>query len=1452
MKRFTTIIMAIVLLAVFIFPNVYAQVSSEKDIKNNLPKMLGANNVGKEFWFSVPPCFTDESAGNPNFIKLYVTSASTTPVFVEVPGKGYSLIKSSRANDVIEFNILPGVGQPYEKTGNQPYVPEQVFPGAGLHVWADQPLVVYCVVRYAYTSDGWLCIPVSSLGKDYILAGTNEEGMYGSTYKLPNTTTITAAYDDTQVRFTLGGNAMTVTGGGMKPGQSKTFPGMNKGDVLAISTARGDADLSGSRVYSNKPVGVVTGTFCADIPTGNRWCDYVAEMDIPCYTWGTELHVGKVPYRKFPSIIKIFAKEPNTTVYKDGRMIGQLKTGGGIEGNGFLMMRMSTYTNPPVPPRSCVISADKAISVTLYNTGTEEDAAAGNSDPFQMAITPVQQYQKEITFCTPGIAGSFGFPENYVNLVYEVDEYGMMPDDIEFATVIGGQFQWKKLKAQFSGVDELFALNKTYGNGKQYALKLITLPGDGVYKIRAKKPFAAYSFGYSSYDSYGFPTSAALADLEKPDTNAPVPVYVQKCNGDIDAATVTDMPNDAKIRSNMAMINMDPVDSYNYEFSYDEFIPGDARTVSWRLKVYDPTKDAKAVLSFTDRRGNDTTIIILYTSVKLSIQPSKHDFGLMQQDPSPSAKVSYAFDVLNESTNRVLITEIKLQMKNQHFTIDSMGVTLPHWLDPQGKIPFWVSFAPTEKGKFIDSIGVGDTCVFAYRAEVKAQVKEPMIDVSDINFGTVSLKDPAKSLDFQVRNPGGTPLTITAFTGPSRPEYTVNLPAHDVNNKFTPALVIQPGAQLNYTVTFKPTTIGEFPDQIVFSNNANKIDSICDIMGKSKRPSLSTNSYDYKAVRIDRPAFPRGPYTCAVGKEAIKFWNDGSEPTNITNVVITTVKGDASAFINTITNKPITNSDFIGMTVDTGMANAKMVPYVFQPKAVGDYEVTISYENSADTVLMSTLKGTGLLPRIETHDYDFGKTVIKDFSNKQTRTVVIKNLDKNPDNSDYLYADTVNIQDLILNPAGSISQNITAWGTSGWQFDKSAIGLNGLPHLLKPGEELSFDAYFVATQITDVTSTFTTVSEAEAEVTSTWTGKGESQGITTTGGTARLCLGTTQDINTVTITNSGSGDVTIGPLSLVPASPYLNFKNPSDVAARPLAKGQSVTIPFTFNPNFVLEPPVTIELNIPTTVLNDSLSKAVITVSSVHYEGVDNAEVFGQVTTRPWPQIGDAVPVRINYTRTDGDMSFAKVDLLNVTMSYNGGILKAIASSVVPGSAIPGFTIQNLVIDDKAGFLSFSLKSNGTAIFNADGEIAKMNFATFLPTSKDTTDFSKFVSTVDAFGNACVSVTHLPTSVKLQPTCAYDLRWIATTGNKYSFQSIAPNPVDQNGTTLNFSVALEGWTEIAIYNSVGELITFPVAGNLQPGEYSVALPVKELTSGSYMIRMLSGPFTKTQEMVIRK
>ncbi len=1421
MRKNYFLLLALLMAIMVLVPKQAVSQDVLEDVKSKMPELLGANNVGKEFWISIPPCFEDESSGYANFIKIFVTSPVKTLINVEVPGKGFFKTRMTVPNDVVEFNITPVQGTPWQKTGGQVTPPDNVYKGFGIHLWAEQPFVVYCVVRYRATSDGFLAFPVSSLGREYIVAAAKVDAMFGAiwNYKFPATVCMTAAYDDTKVRFALGGNVLTKTTGGMQPGQTKEWSLM-KGDVLVVSTEVNEGELSGSKVTSTRPISVVSGMYCSNIPTGNQWCDYTVEMDIPTYTWGNDCHVGKIPGRKFAEEIKIFAKEPNTKIFRNGLNIGTLQQAGGVEGKAFFYMRAT----PDRLPGSVVISGDKPITVSVFNCGVQEDGyPLPNSDPFVMGMTPVQQYQKEITFCTPGIMGGQNFPENYINLVYETDERGMMPDHIEFAgPVHGGDFTWARCNTKFAGVDELFPYNV---KGKQYALKTITLPSDGVYKIRSQTPFAAYSFGYSYCDSYGFPTSAALVDLEKPDTVAPVPTWTLPCTGEVKDGVVTDMPEDAKIRSNLSMIVFQSDFSFNYEFKYEDFVPGETRTTHWTLKVVDPSQDARAIITFTDRRGNDTTIKIEYFATKLTIHPQFADFGTMKK----GEKKLLNFWVVNESDqSSATVNELKLKSGAEGFKLVLGSITFPMVIKKLDSVAFQVEFTADNEGIFRDSIGVGDPCIFFYKSLVQAKVGNPIIFVGDAFFPKITVNTTSQ-LDVQVRNEGTVPLTITGYTGPSQTVYTTNLPVLDNNNPW----VLAPNESKVFTVTFKPTSVGSFPDKITFINDAGTDrKNVCNITGESMMPGLKANGYDWHERRINKSYAPDN------GDRVIVLSNDGNQDIRVTGVtIVKDTKGSAFKFDRA--------GMFGGFTVPA--QDSVYFAVTFDPTAQGLHELVLDYTNDFGIPTQTRLAGVGLLPRLQTYDYNFDTTTIQVLAERKTRRIVFKNLVYT---TDTLSSDVATITNFTEAAAADISLDGTTYGPNAWTYNKSAITF---PIVLQPGDSVEFDAHFVAQVPGPITATLTSVSDAENEVVSHWNGYGVSQLIRATGGSATSCVGSQAIIN-CSIENYGTTDLDVTSLEIDPLLGYVYFMNTNDAQGFKLASKATKTIQIGFTPTKAGTDNVNLVINSNAQGMEKITAPIIVT-------GVDYTRAAKLHTTVTPDRDRDGMPTpgedNINISVTfDGtsDLTMAAVDSVYMQINYNGGLIKYVDGSAAIGAMAPNWTIAKVTEDSKAGNLKFVLKTNAASL-NGSGEILNLKFATYLPTDKDVTNVTPmkvFAMNADQ-GSKCLMITPDSTTITLDQTCAYNLRsTLLFSGVNYALNAVNPNPIGTGGADISFAVGLDGYTTVAVYNTMGELVKTLVQGNVQKGAYQVPLGVEDMNSGMYWIRMISGQFSEEKQIIIAK
>ncbi|MFM8281489.1 MAG: hypothetical protein ACKN9Y_07860, partial [Bacteroidota bacterium] len=160
--------------------------------KKKLPSLLAGSNAGNEFYVSFPPVY-EEVPGGDNSLRIFVASGVRQEVTVEVKGKGVKLTKVTVPNDVIEFRISPGDGMPYSKPVTSIAPAEKVYQQSAVYIKSRAPIVVYGVARYQYTSDGFLAIPVSAFGTEYVIAAYPQYTAAGSIYDLPSVSNIIAA-----------------------------------------------------------------------------------------------------------------------------------------------------------------------------------------------------------------------------------------------------------------------------------------------------------------------------------------------------------------------------------------------------------------------------------------------------------------------------------------------------------------------------------------------------------------------------------------------------------------------------------------------------------------------------------------------------------------------------------------------------------------------------------------------------------------------------------------------------------------------------------------------------------------------------------------------------------------------------------------------------------------------------------------------------------------------------------------------------------------------------------------------------------------------------------------------------------------------------------------------------------------------------------------------------------
>lgn len=699
--------------------------ASQNIDKNILTRYASESYAGTEYFISFPPGYEVKPTDPNNVFRLYIFSRVSQYVVVEVPGKKFIDSVQVTAGSTSFFAVPSGIGQPYRKGITEKSPAEKVYPKAGIHIKSRAPIVVYALNGFNGSSEGFVALPIERLGTDYVVEAWGQYADLDKGYKLPSRANIVAAYDKTKVTFTMGGNLGAKTSGGMIAEESKTWL-LNAGDVVCIANDDNEQDISGSRISADKPVAVISGNECAVIPKDTTGCDYTCDMEIPANLWGKEYIVTPIVNRQNNPMIRVFAhpKYKNVQVYRDGSPWFVLPNYNGTEGHSYVEMRSTTGGL-----KATAISADAPISVMLYNTSGSEDNTG--FAPFQFAVTPTEQFRKEVTFfCPPGTNGPKGEGAN-VSIVYALDSNGSVPKDLEYGIVSGNGevLTWMPFKEKF-GFDIGFRLPKKSINGGQYAVKNIKLPQSIAYSIRAKKTIAVYVYTKHDNDSYGLAAGGQLNDFT--DTDAIPPTIVVSDSSSYHwAGTVYDSTSEKK----GSIVNIYDIFLYRENTTFEHFIVNTedvARTEKWKVKVLDSTKKARCVIVATDKKGNigyrefvykvDTAKVIIKAPQNLSLNISNEK------------NVQKYITVKN--TNKVLTVMItKFSFSGTYFSIDDKNIK-NSIIKPGDSLLIPINFFSQVKGKFTAKFTCTTDLLGTVETIITAKALESILTTTgDISFG---------------------------------------------------------------------------------------------------------------------------------------------------------------------------------------------------------------------------------------------------------------------------------------------------------------------------------------------------------------------------------------------------------------------------------------------------------------------------------------------------------------------------------------------------------------------------------------------------------------------------------------------------------------------------------------------------------------------------------------------
>ena len=360
---------------------------------------LAQSSYGTDFYFGIMRNYW----GQTEHVWLYIMTTSSSPVSFTVENYNNVIITATVTN-ITSVNVNIPVSQ---VTLDSSYSNRN----KGIHVYTNNGgFISILVINYQYGSIGeYVAYPSQDL------ADLNQYQYYAVS------TGTTVDHTLSEVLLTGVKNNTTVT---IIPTQNVTVPEniqnpsspdvtITAGTPFSITLHRMQTflfgalavDISGTSIVSNKPLSVVSGHECGNVPSSPYCCcQHLTEQIPPTETWGRQFLL--TPYSgRSGQYYKILASENQTTF--------NFTCGNGNVSTVYLSISGNTITKYSTTNTYCSIVSDKPILVNQLGASYQVDNIG---DPVISMIPSIDQYSEKITFISPPISGSYPVTLHYINI----------------------------------------------------------------------------------------------------------------------------------------------------------------------------------------------------------------------------------------------------------------------------------------------------------------------------------------------------------------------------------------------------------------------------------------------------------------------------------------------------------------------------------------------------------------------------------------------------------------------------------------------------------------------------------------------------------------------------------------------------------------------------------------------------------------------------------------------------------------------------------------------------------------------------------------------------------------------------------------------------------------------------------------------------------------------------
>ena len=342
--------------------------------------------------------------GNSNELHLMITTTSQSAVSVTIE-------TSHRTQQVSVTSVVPARVQLNHADEGPVLSSDFANRNKGIHVYTtgNKDISVLVMNFISGGSAGeYLAYPYLDLGQDsydYYAVSTNSTGPEST---LNSEILIVAQENDTEVKITptqtvvlpsdAQSNSLNIT----VYAKTEYVLTLHQRQTLLFSSVE---DLSQTKISSDKPLTVVSGHECGNVPYNVRYCEHLAVQIPPTVTWGKTFLLAPFAHRRSGQVYK-----PIT----DGASGDLLLSCSGQTRTIKSLYEFETNSNV-----FCFLNSSVPVFLTQWSKGGVPDRVG---DPTVAPVVPIEQYFNRVSFDSLPLT-TFLFYYNYISITVPAENY---------------------------------------------------------------------------------------------------------------------------------------------------------------------------------------------------------------------------------------------------------------------------------------------------------------------------------------------------------------------------------------------------------------------------------------------------------------------------------------------------------------------------------------------------------------------------------------------------------------------------------------------------------------------------------------------------------------------------------------------------------------------------------------------------------------------------------------------------------------------------------------------------------------------------------------------------------------------------------------------------------------------------------------------------------------------